>query len=97
MMAQQMSRDRIREENSDGGTHAPEGKTITKRNFAKQSMSIERADKVWSSYREELKTREPQAVDERFAGGAFGCPGEYFRGAEVLMRGCGHDSSAVPS
>lgn len=47
------------------------------------------ADKVWRSYRKELMAREPQAVDERFAGGAFGCPGEYFWGAAVLTRGCG--------
>ena len=65
------------------------GKTITKRNFAKHSMKKKRANKMWISYREKLKTREPQAVDERFAGGAFGCPGEYFRGAAVLACECG--------
>ena len=52
-------------------------------------MKEKRAYGMWDSYREELAAREPQAVDERFAGGAFGCPGEYFRGAEVLVAGCG--------
>ena len=33
------------------------------------------------SYREVLETRAPHAVDERVPGGAFGCPGDYFRGA----------------
>ena len=36
-----------------------------------------------NSYRDELKARESGLVDERFAGGAFGCPGEYFRGADA--------------
>lgn len=52
-------------------------------------MKKKRAIKMWSSYREELKMREPQSVDERFAGGAFGCPGEYFRGAPGFAHGCG--------
>jgi len=42
--------------------------------------------KTGSSYREELKTREAKSVDERVPGGAFGCPGEYFRGAAVWDR-----------
>lgn len=33
------------------------------------------------SYREALRVREPRSVDERCPGGAFGCPGDYFRGA----------------
>ena len=37
------------------------------------------------SYREALRKREPEAVNEKFAGGAFGCPGEYFRGAPAKM------------
>lgn len=33
------------------------------------------------SFREALSIREPCAVDARCPGGAFGCPGDYFRGA----------------
>lgn len=33
------------------------------------------------SYREELRLRERQAVRREFCGGAYGCPGDYFRGA----------------
>lgn len=36
---------------------------------------------VWTSYRGELGKRQAQAVREEFFGGAYGCPGEYFRGA----------------
>lgn len=35
------------------------------------------------SYRAALEKREPRAVDERCPGGAFGCPGDYFRGARA--------------
>ena len=47
-----------------------------------------------NSYREVLQRWEPEVVDERFTGGAFGCPGEYFRGAPLascrsdLLRRC---------
>ncbi len=34
-----------------------------------------------NSYRDELWVRQPQAVKDEFYGGAYGCPGEYFRGA----------------
>lgn len=34
-------------------------------------------------YREALRCREPGRVDERYRGGAFGCPGDYFRGARA--------------
>lgn len=37
--------------------------------------------RVWTSYREELGTRQAQMVRTEFYGGAYGCPGEYFRGA----------------
>lgn len=33
------------------------------------------------SYRMELALREKQAVRAEYCGGAYGCPGEYFRGA----------------
>jgi len=33
------------------------------------------------SYRDELWRRERKSVNAAFAGGAYGCPGEYFRGA----------------
>ena len=33
------------------------------------------------SYRDELGARQAQAVRREFFGGAYGCPGEYFRGA----------------
>ena len=33
------------------------------------------------SYREELRLREWRAVRREFCGGAYGCPGDYFRGA----------------
>ena len=33
------------------------------------------------SYRDELGARQAQAVREEYYGGAYGCPGEYFRGA----------------
>lgn len=36
---------------------------------------------VWTSYRDELGKRQARAVREEFFGGAYGCPGEYFRGA----------------
>ena len=36
---------------------------------------------MWTSYRDELRKRQAQAVREEFFGGAYGCPGEYFRGA----------------
>lgn len=36
------------------------------------------------SYRDELSLRDSRAVDDAFSGGAFGCPGEYFRGAAAL-------------
>lgn len=39
--------------------------------------------KTIPSYREELTDREPRAVDARCPGGAFGCPGDYFRGASA--------------
>lgn len=32
------------------------------------------------TYRDELRERDRRAVDPRLAGGALGCPGEYFRG-----------------
>lgn len=44
-------------------------------------MREERASSVRNSYRNELKLRERQAVREEYYGGAYGCPGEYFRGA----------------
>ena len=34
-----------------------------------------------SSYRDELRRREIKSVNAAFNGGAYGCPGEYFRGA----------------
>ena len=36
------------------------------------------------SYREELRLRDERAVNDAFWGGAFGCPGEYFRGAAAM-------------
>ena len=39
------------------------------------------ANKERRSYREELELREKQAVRWEYCGGAYGCPGEYFRGA----------------
>ena len=36
------------------------------------------------SYRDVLRRQEPWAVNAAFSGGAFGCPGEYFRGAAAL-------------
>ena len=36
---------------------------------------------MWTSYRDELTARQALAVREEFYGGAYGCPGEYFRGA----------------
>lgn len=33
------------------------------------------------SYREALRRREPGRIDPRYSGGAYGCPGDYFRGA----------------
>ncbi len=36
------------------------------------------------SYRDELRLRDRGAVDDAFSGGAFGCPGEYFRGAAAM-------------
>lgn len=33
------------------------------------------------SYREELRLRERRAVRREYCGGAYGCPGDYFRGA----------------
>ena len=33
------------------------------------------------SYRDELRRRERKSVNAAFSGGAYGCPGEYFRGA----------------
>lgn len=36
-----------------------------------------------TSYREELVRREPRRTDERYGGGAYGCPGDYFRGARA--------------
>lgn len=53
-------------------------KRMTKRNFA---MNITHGKKVWISYRDELRVRQAQMVREEFYGGAYGCPGEYFRGA----------------
>lgn len=44
-------------------------------------MREKRATKVRNSYRDELRARESEAVREEFLGGAYGCPGEYFRGA----------------
>lgn len=44
-------------------------------------MRENRANKGKNSYREELELRERQAVREEYHGGAYGCPGEYFRGA----------------
>ena len=38
---------------------------------------------VGKSYRHELRMRETQRVKDEFYGGAYGCPGEYFRGASV--------------
>ena len=35
------------------------------------------------SYREALRRIEPRRVDERYRGGAFGCPGDYFRGGRA--------------
>lgn len=35
------------------------------------------------SYREELRRREPGRIDPRYRGGAYGCPGDYFRGARA--------------
>ena len=37
--------------------------------------------RVRTSYRDELRVRQAQTVREEFYGGAYGCPGEYFRGA----------------
>ena len=42
---------------------------------------------VGKSYRYELGLREAQRVRGEFYGGAYGCPGEYFRGAPV-QRNC---------
>lgn len=39
------------------------------------------AKRTVRSYRDVLRERERQAVREEYAGGAYGCPGEYFRGA----------------
>jgi len=36
------------------------------------------------SYRDVLRRREPHSVNTAFSGGAYGCPGEYFRGAAAL-------------
>ena len=36
------------------------------------------------SYLDELRRRESGAVNEAFSGGAYGCPGEYFRGAAAM-------------
>ena len=35
------------------------------------------------SYRDELGLRQPERVDARYRGGAFGCPGDYFAGARA--------------
>ena len=35
------------------------------------------------SYRDVLARREPGRIDERYRGGAYGCPGDYFRGARA--------------
>lgn len=89
MMAQQMSRGRCRKEHSDDRACAPKEENGNEKEFRETEHDEKRAKNMWSSYREELKAREPQAVNEGFTGGAFGCPGEYFWGAAVFMRGCG--------
>ena len=38
-----------------------------------------KSEKTVTSYREELRRRDGTRVDPRFRGGAYGCPGEYFR------------------
>lgn len=36
------------------------------------------------SYQEELQRKNPKRVDKRYRGGAYGCPGDYFRGAAAM-------------
>ena len=35
------------------------------------------------SYRDALRRVQPERVDARYRGGAFGCPGDYFAGARA--------------
>lgn len=48
---------------------------------AEMNLYATESKRTVPSYREELSGRELRRVDERCPGGAFGCPGDYFRGA----------------